>query len=88
VSAQPLPMLLIGDSLPMRRLRSLIARVAGSALPVLIQGETGSGKELVARTLHQHSGRNGALVSLNVCALAEATSAGRSPAPSETRPAT
>jgi DNA-binding NtrC family response regulator len=56
----------------MRQLRSLIARVAASTLPVLIQGETGSGKELVARALHEHSGRAGALVSLNVCALADA----------------
>jgi DNA-binding NtrC family response regulator len=61
--------LLIGDSLPMRRLRALISRVASSSLPVLIEGETGSGKELVARALHQQSGRSGPLVALNVCAL-------------------
>jgi DNA-binding NtrC family response regulator len=60
---------LIGDSLPMRQLRALIARVATSTLPVLIQGETGSGKELVARALHEQSGRSGQLVPLNVCAL-------------------
>jgi len=62
-------MLLIGNSLPMRQLRALITRVAASPLPVLIQGETGSGKELVARALHQQSGRSGPLVALNVCAL-------------------
>jgi DNA-binding NtrC family response regulator len=61
--------LLIGDSLPMRRLRALIERVATSMVPVLIQGETGSGKELVARALHGWSGRPGPLVALNVCAL-------------------
>jgi DNA-binding NtrC family response regulator len=61
--------LLIGDSLPMRQLRSLVSRIAGSSLPVLIQGETGSGKELVAHALHQQSGRAGGLVALNVCAL-------------------
>jgi DNA-binding NtrC family response regulator len=53
----------------MRQLRALIARVATSTLPVLIQGETGSGKELVARALHQQSGRSGPLVALNVCAV-------------------
>jgi len=61
--------LLIGDSLPMRQLRALIARVATSTLSVLIEGETGSGKELVARALHEMSGRSGALVALNVCAV-------------------
>ncbi len=61
--------LLIGDSLPMRQLRALIARVATSTLAVLVEGETGSGKELVARALHEMSGRSGALVALNVCAV-------------------
>jgi serine/threonine-protein kinase PknK len=63
--------LLIGGSVPMRRLRALIGRVAPSHLPVLIQGETGVGKELVARALHAVSGRDGSLVPLNVCALAD-----------------
>ncbi|MFL5605603.1 MAG: sigma 54-interacting transcriptional regulator [Gemmatimonadaceae bacterium] len=63
--------MLIGDSIPMRQLRAVIARVAASALPVLIEGETGAGKELVARALHQASGRGGALVSFNVCAIAD-----------------
>jgi DNA-binding NtrC family response regulator len=62
---------LIGDSLPMRRLRTLIGRVASSTLPVLIQGETGTGKELVARALHGQSARPGSMVALNVCALAD-----------------
>jgi DNA-binding NtrC family response regulator len=63
--------LLIGDSLIMRRLRALVARVAASTLPVLIEGETGSGKELVARALHEWSGRSGRLVALNVCAVSD-----------------
>jgi DNA-binding NtrC family response regulator len=63
--------MLIGESVPMRQLRTVIARVAASALPVLIEGETGAGKELVARALHQASGRRGALVSFNVCAIAD-----------------
>jgi DNA-binding NtrC family response regulator len=63
--------MLIGESVPMRQLRTMITRVAASALPVLIEGETGVGKELVARALHQASGRRGALVSFNVCAIAD-----------------
>jgi DNA-binding NtrC family response regulator len=63
--------LLLGDSPPMRRLRSLIARLAPSQASVLIQGPTGSGKELVAEALHLCSGRQGAFVPFNVCAVAD-----------------
>lgn len=62
---------LIGDSLPMQKLRALIARVAPSKVPILIEGETGTGKELVAASLHRQSGRDGAFVAFNVCALSE-----------------
>ncbi len=48
---------MIGDSLPMRELFALISRVASSDVPVLIQGETGTGKELVAKALHAESRR-------------------------------
>jgi DNA-binding NtrC family response regulator len=71
VTPQASGALLIGESLPMRQLRALVARIAASTLPVLIEGETGSGKELVARALHEGSGRSGALVALNVCAVPE-----------------
>lgn len=60
---------MIGDSPVMRSLRSLIARVAPLDLPVLIQGPTGAGKELVARALHAQSGRPGRFVPINVCAI-------------------
>jgi DNA-binding NtrC family response regulator len=63
--------LLIGDSVAMRGVRALIRRVAPASLPVLIQGPTGSGKELVARALHLASGRQGGFVALNVCAIAD-----------------
>lgn len=63
--------LLIGETPVMQQLRALIARVAPSSLPVLIQGPTGAGKELVAAALHRWSGRAGSLVALNVCALGE-----------------
>jgi DNA-binding NtrC family response regulator len=43
---------LIGDGLAMRRLRETIARTARASEPVLILGETGTGKELVARAVH------------------------------------
>ena len=62
---------LIGDSLPMQKLRALITRIAPSKVPILIEGETGTGKELVAASLHRDSGRDGAFVAFNVCALSE-----------------
>ncbi|MEP6493399.1 MAG: sigma 54-interacting transcriptional regulator [bacterium] len=62
---------LVGESAPMRQLRALIATVAPTRLPVLIEGATGTGKELVAGLLHQLSGRTGNLVSFNVCAISE-----------------
>ena len=61
---------LIGTSVLMRRLRERIARVARSPLPILIAGPTGTGKELVARALHQASRRTGKLVALNIAAIA------------------
>jgi DNA-binding NtrC family response regulator len=61
--------LLLGDSLEIRRLRALIERVAPTNLPVLIEGPTGSGKELVARATHLASGRKGSFVPFNVCAI-------------------
>jgi transcriptional regulator with GAF, ATPase, and Fis domain len=53
---------LVGASGPMRELYGYIRAVAPTPTTVLIQGESGSGKELVARTLHELSGREGPLV--------------------------
>ena len=50
---------LVGDSAPMRRVRALIAQVAGFDTNVLITGESGTGKELVARAIHDASERAG-----------------------------
>lgn len=63
--------ILLGDSPGIQRVRALIARVARSELPVLIQGATGTGKELVAQALHLASGRKGDFVPFNVCAISE-----------------
>lgn len=49
---------LIGNSTAILKLKKMITQVAGSDASVLIQGETGTGKELVARALHHHSPRN------------------------------
>lgn len=63
---------LIGDSSAMQQLKNDIKIVASSELTVLIEGETGTGKELVARTLHQQSARSTApLVHVNCAALPE-----------------
>jgi two-component system, NtrC family, nitrogen regulation response regulator GlnG len=61
---------LIGQSPPMREVFRAIGRVAGTELNVLITGETGTGKELVARALHGHSGRHSKpFVALNTAAI-------------------
>ncbi|BFT59628.1 sigma 54-interacting transcriptional regulator [Pseudomonas moorei] len=48
---------LLGDSLPMRDLRKQIDKLARSQAPVYISGESGSGKELVARLIHERGPR-------------------------------
>lgn len=61
---------LIGDSPAMREVFRAIGRLAQLALPVLITGETGTGKELVARALHGHSPRAlQPFVALNTAAM-------------------
>lgn len=62
---------LIGESTAIRELRHQISRAARTTLPVLIEGPSGSGKELVAEGLHAESGRAGRFVAFNVCAVAE-----------------
>ncbi|MEE2636552.1 MAG: sigma-54 dependent transcriptional regulator [Acidobacteriota bacterium] len=63
---------LVGDSGPMQTLRAGIARLASIPSTVLILGESGSGKELVARELHRlGSGSRRPLVAVNSAALPE-----------------
>ena len=61
---------LLGESAPMREVFRLIGRVAASDLNVLVTGETGTGKELVARALHEESARrHRPFVALNTAAI-------------------
>ena len=48
---------LVGQSPAIRRVRELVLEIADSPVDVLIRGETGTGKEVVARALHEHSKR-------------------------------
>ena len=61
---------IVGTSRPMEIVRHMIRRVADANATVLIRGETGTGKELVARALHEMSGRrNEPFVAVNCSAL-------------------
>ncbi len=63
---------LVGDSPPMRRLLRDVARVAASEAAVLLLGESGTGKDLVARSIHASSPRrSGPFVAVNAAALPE-----------------
>jgi len=63
---------LIGRSAPMQEVHRLVEQAAATPAPVLIHGETGTGKELVARTLHELSARaNGPFVAVNCAAMPE-----------------
>ncbi|MBI4493145.1 MAG: sigma-54-dependent Fis family transcriptional regulator [Chloroflexi bacterium] len=63
---------IIGNSPKMQRIYKEIGRVAQSDASVLIMGETGTGKELIAEALHVHSSyRGGPLVKVNLTALPE-----------------
>lgn len=69
---QQLSARLLGQSPAMSRLREQIGALAGTQADVLILGETGAGKEVVARALHDLSSRrNGPFVAINAGALAE-----------------
>ena len=63
---------LVGQSPAIVALRRQVVDLAGTPADVLVQGETGTGKELVARCLHEHGSRRGPLVAVNCGGLPEA----------------
>ena len=58
-----------GSAASMERIRELAKRAAGANINVLILGETGVGKDVLARTVHRLSGRKGSFVALNCAGL-------------------
>jgi formate hydrogenlyase transcriptional activator len=61
---------IVGSSAPLQRVLDQVARVAGADTTVLILGETGTGKELVARAIHKRSKRaNRAFIRVNCAAI-------------------
>jgi len=62
---------IIGQSPAMQHVRQLVATLAPTGVDILLNGETGSGKEVVARAIHEASGRRGPFVAINCGALPE-----------------
>ncbi len=62
---------LIGETPAIQAIRQLIVTLAPTGVDILINGETGSGKEVVARAIHDASGRRGPFVAVNCGALPE-----------------
>jgi two-component system, NtrC family, nitrogen regulation response regulator NtrX len=61
---------MVGKSVPMQQIRELISKVASTDARVLIAGENGTGKELVARAIHQNSNRSaGPFIEVNCAAI-------------------
>lgn len=64
--------MLIGESAPMQQLRASLCKIAQSQAPVFIRGESGTGKDVVARLIHLLSPRaEGPLIVINCGAMAE-----------------
>ncbi len=62
---------IIGQSAPIQNLKQHILQYANSLAPVMIMGESGSGKERVAKAIHMYSKRKGAFVAVNCGAIPE-----------------
>ena len=70
-AASGIDQVLLGDSAAMRDMRDLLLRLAPTSADVLVTGETGTGKELVARCLHTFGKRSGNFVAVNCAAIPE-----------------
>ncbi|MDA0924465.1 MAG: sigma-54 dependent transcriptional regulator [Proteobacteria bacterium] len=68
-NAQPLVSLIIGDSPRMVELKRLVKIVGPSLAPVMLSGETGVGKDIVAQDIHGQSLRSGPFVAINCAAI-------------------
>lgn len=62
---------IIGQTPAMQHIRQLVGSLAPTGVDLLINGETGAGKEVIARAIHEASGRRGAFVAINCGALPE-----------------
>ena len=70
MSSNPIDDIIIGQSAPAKELKKLIEVVSDAPTSVLVLGETGTGKELVARTIHQLSPRaDQPLIDVNCAAI-------------------
>jgi two-component system C4-dicarboxylate transport response regulator DctD len=62
---------IIGQSPAMQQIKQLVATLAPTGVDILVNGETGSGKEVIARAIHEASHRRGPFVAVNCGALPE-----------------
>lgn len=62
---------IIGQCPAMVRIRELVSTLGPTGVDILINGETGTGKEVIARAIHETSGRRGPFVAINCGALPE-----------------
>ncbi len=69
-AGSPLRGILVAHSPAMREVAAMLDRLRGSTLPVLIEGETGTGKDLLARIIHEESPRTGSpFLAVDISAL-------------------